>query len=212
MALLELRGRYAVGKYRYTIVDDDMLEELSRWAWQVRPNGKATHFYATRTSKLPDGRTVTIRMHRVALGYDGPLDVDHINRNTLDNRRENLRAVPRAVNVRNTSDWAGTGPHCKWPRVELKPPKPYVPKVPPAGSCAWCGRYMEVRAARHCFCSEPCRKAAKWIRQRDAGQLPSSACQTPPRYTDPHQVLSAVWANRGNSPPDLALVPECHFG
>ncbi len=40
-------------------------------------------------------------MHRVILGYDGPLDIDHIDGNGLNNCRDNLRVVTRNVNNYN---------------------------------------------------------------------------------------------------------------
>ena len=45
------------------------------------------------------------RLHRMILGLDGEFSydevVDHINRNTLDNRKCNLRIVPQGDNARN---------------------------------------------------------------------------------------------------------------
>ena len=44
-----------------------------------------------------------IKLHRHVLNYSGDQDVDHINRNKLDNRKENLRIVHRSVNSGNNS-------------------------------------------------------------------------------------------------------------
>ena len=50
--------------------------------------------------------TIAEHAHRVVakrMGLEIPTgyDIDHINRNRLDNRRENLRVVTRAINLRN---------------------------------------------------------------------------------------------------------------
>jgi hypothetical protein len=42
-----------------------------------------------------------LRMHQFILGVDSGIDVDHINHNTLDNRKSNLRIIPHELNTRN---------------------------------------------------------------------------------------------------------------
>ena len=52
-----------------------------------------------------------LHMHRVILermlGHEIPegMECDHVNRDSLDNRRENLRLVSRSENLRNRRNW-----------------------------------------------------------------------------------------------------------
>lgn len=48
-----------------------------------------------------------VRVHKIVMG-DSPdgLEIDHINRNKLDNRKINLRFVTHADNLRNRSGWS----------------------------------------------------------------------------------------------------------
>jgi hypothetical protein len=98
MRLLRLTGRHAVGVHQFAIVDNADFDELSRFRWKAKPNAAGNGTYAVRNVKR-DGRNTMLRMHRAVLGYDGPLDVRHLNGNKLDNRRENLQVAPRSQTV-----------------------------------------------------------------------------------------------------------------
>lgn len=77
------------------VVDDQDYEWLCRWKWKRHTAG-----YASRNS-WRDGHWVQVYMHRLIVGASPGTEVDHINQDKLDNRRENLRVVPRYVNMHN---------------------------------------------------------------------------------------------------------------
>lgn len=83
------------------LVDDDDYEELRRYRWSALPR-QSGGYYAHRSS---GGRV--IYMHRVLAGAHGGEIVDHINHQTLDNRRANLRRCTNAQNQANRQK--GTG-------------------------------------------------------------------------------------------------------
>ncbi|WP_140413378.1 HNH endonuclease [Pandoraea sp. PE-S2T-3] len=120
MALIKLTGKYATGPHSHAIVDDDMLDFLSQWRWKAKPNGGGNNVYAVRNARV-DGRCVTVRMHRViaGMGRNDPLEIDHDNHNSLDNRRENLIPATRSENALNARrvEQIGTCVHCG---VEIK--------------------------------------------------------------------------------------------
>jgi hypothetical protein len=83
-----------------TVVDAADYEWLSRWKWQVTYSCGMP--YVVRGSgKNKDGM---IRMARAILGLTkgDRRYADHINRNTLDNRRSNLRIVTSSQNCWNS--------------------------------------------------------------------------------------------------------------
>jgi hypothetical protein len=169
MATIPLKGKYAVGKHSFALVDDDMLVELSKYAWKAKPNGCGTHIYAVRNIKH-EGMLVTVRMHRVVVGYYGGLDVDHINRDPLDNRRANLRVVTRSQNVLNSARCLNAqGPYSLWPRrARKRSPKKRKPKVKQiiVRQCEHCGTdYIAVNSCQM-FCSESCKKKVRWLRKK----------------------------------------------
>lgn len=84
---------------KYALVDDADYEWLSQWRWRVhnKPDGQ---IYA-RTSIKINNKWTTVFMHRLIMKPHPHLEVDHINRNGLDNRRENLRICTRRQNLFN---------------------------------------------------------------------------------------------------------------
>lgn len=72
---------------KVALVDDDDYEWLNQWKWCYLAKG-----YAIRAEGNGAQRRY-IYMHRLILNPSPGLTVDHINRNRLDNRRENLRVA-----------------------------------------------------------------------------------------------------------------------
>jgi hypothetical protein len=88
------------------LVDDEDFEYLNQFSWQVTNNGFTN--YAKRGVYLPKingkRRSKTIWMHREIMNISPKLQADHINRNGLDNRKENLRIVTNRENHWNLSN------------------------------------------------------------------------------------------------------------
>jgi hypothetical protein len=81
----------------YTLVDHDDLAMVGQWRWCLNDSG-----YAVRGERV-DRRVISVRLHRVILGLASGHypEVDHINRDKLDNRRANLRTVTPSENKQN---------------------------------------------------------------------------------------------------------------
>lgn len=76
------------------LIDKDDYPMVNPYPWEVDKGG-----YVISTT--PDRRT--IKLHRLILGVldNKSCEIDHINRNTTDNRRANLRIVSRSQNCLN---------------------------------------------------------------------------------------------------------------
>lgn len=85
----------------FAIVDESDYEELSRKKWTYISAGYAGNYFRN------NGKVCCIRMHRLLLNAKSFQEVDHINGNGLDNRKENLRICTRAENVRNRGSSKG---------------------------------------------------------------------------------------------------------
>lgn len=89
------------------IVDDDDYERLSHYKWYCNQG------YATRTIK-ENGRRRGELMHRAIIKAPIGMDIDHINRNPLDNRKCNLRVATRSQNNANKVQREGSFKGACW--------------------------------------------------------------------------------------------------
>ena len=90
----------------FTKVDDEDYDYLMQWKWQAKYN--RGDFYAVKEEYIEElnkqgyRKCICIKMHRVILGLDDKkIYGDHINHDTLDNRRCNLRKATHGENAKN---------------------------------------------------------------------------------------------------------------
>lgn len=86
-------------------VDIEDLPLLSRYNWAVQENSSTKgngKYYAIANLKV-NGKHTTIKMHHLLCQTKPHELVDHINRDTQDNRKNNLRAVDVRLSSYNTN-------------------------------------------------------------------------------------------------------------
>lgn len=84
----------------YTLVDEEDFAKLSRMNWHLISTPKSDRYYAYAKAETGE-RGGKYLMHRLIVSPPKGFDVDHRNRNGLDNRRENLRPASRSQNMAN---------------------------------------------------------------------------------------------------------------
>jgi hypothetical protein len=86
-----------------TIIETADLEKADSFpnTWYASWNPPTHSFYVY--SKLPavNGKRKTVQLHRWLMDHSEGLEVDHINFDTLDNRRSNLRLATSSENCQN---------------------------------------------------------------------------------------------------------------
>lgn len=83
---------------KVALIDDKDFKLISKYKWHYADylNGRG---YAKTAN--PNRKPFMLRMHRLILSAKPGDIVDHINQNTLDNRRKNLRIVTQSQNMVN---------------------------------------------------------------------------------------------------------------
>ena len=99
MKLIPLTGKHGQGMYAQ--VDDEDYERLIQWKWNYHKTTKKNGGYVVRNCGPRDGPR-TIGIHREVLSViDKNIYVDHIDGNTLNNQRSNIRVCSHGENMCN---------------------------------------------------------------------------------------------------------------
>lgn len=84
-----------------TLLDYDDFIKFGKLKWSATKKPGKNIYYAKRGVRQRDGRIKTIILHREIMKAPRHMTVDHINHDTLDNRKSNLRVCTKAQNCLN---------------------------------------------------------------------------------------------------------------
>lgn len=103
-------------KGKFALVDVEDFDYLSQWKWHATKGNSG--YYAVRAERAGKGKQRTVSMARTIMKVtDWHINVDHINGDTLDNQKHNLRACSRQQNTCNRK--SATGSSSKFIGVSL---------------------------------------------------------------------------------------------
>lgn len=119
------------------IVDDEDYESLSKYRWLLHKAG-----YAIRREK---GKTIL--MHRCLIAVPAGMQVDHINHNGLDNRKNNLRPCTMAQNQRNRGVSKSNTSGCKGVYWNRKTNKWVAQIVSNQNEKTYLGSFLDIKDA-----------------------------------------------------------------
>jgi hypothetical protein len=132
---------------KYAIVDEGDYYKLNNLGWCAKTSNG--HTYAVRFAERGSKGAVLVSMHREIMNGPAGMLVDHKNRDTLDNRRDNLRLATRYENgVNSQIDKSKTTSRFRGVRFRKKSGR-WVANIRREGKKVWLGSFEnEIEAAR----------------------------------------------------------------
>jgi len=88
-------------EFKYALIDDDDYDKLSNYIWRITNTGYANRKYKSGEKGYKNHHHRKITMHREIMKCSSG-QIDHINRNRLDNRKSNLRICSQRINCFNS--------------------------------------------------------------------------------------------------------------
>lgn len=86
---------------KYALVDNLDYKYLCKSKWFAEYRNNTNSYIARRKIKINNGKWKNQLMHRVIMNAPKGIQVDHINHDTLDNRKANLRLCTQTQNSMN---------------------------------------------------------------------------------------------------------------
>lgn len=124
-----------------SFVDDDDFDLLMRFKWWLSTKGYAfTHIKRKYTS-----------MHRMVSNPPLGMNVDHINRNKLDNRKSNLRFATTRQNIANSGPRKHNKLGVKGVTWDGMGKKGYMARIRINGVPKYLGRFLTVGEAAEAY-------------------------------------------------------------
>jgi plasmid maintenance system killer protein len=140
------------------LVDDEDYEWLNQWKWQAKHDKSTKGYYAVRSKYegYVDGKDICkcVLMHRAIMSkiihneLNSSKEVDHINHDTLDNTRTNLRIVSSRQNRQNLKKQSSSKyPGVTWKKRDQK----WQAQIQVNGSYRYIGVFDEERSAAKAY-------------------------------------------------------------
>ena len=123
----------------YAIVDDEDFEWLSKWRW-CKYHGYAARGIRKKLNRKHKTVSMAVEIMKKHNLYNETKEIDHINRNKLDNQKHNLRVATRLQNNINRGLYKNNKSGYRGINFEKRSQKnPWVVRIPINGKLTYMG-------------------------------------------------------------------------
>jgi hypothetical protein len=119
-------------------IDGEDFDKIKNHNWHLL---KQKHGFYVATNIRINGKQKTMLMHRVIFNSPEGFEIDHINHNKLDNRKENLRICTRAENCRNRTKYNETFSKYKGISFDDRRISKYIVRIIVNAKCLYIGSF-----------------------------------------------------------------------
>ena len=99
-----IKNNYAILKINNAevLIDFEDIERINKFKWCAKFDKTVNNYYISAWERNKTEKTrKRVILHRFLMNTPKDMECDHINRNTLDNRKNNLRNIPQIENLQN---------------------------------------------------------------------------------------------------------------
>ena len=133
------------------LIDDEDYELVSQYKWHAHWNLHGKSYYAKTDIRKTDGTFGSLLMHRLIMNAQKGEQVDHINHDTLDNRKSELRFCSYAQNQYNQGRRSNNTSGCKGVSLH-KPSGKWLARIRWDGERIHIGIFPTLEEAYDAYC------------------------------------------------------------
>ena len=131
---------------QHFFIDGEDFEKVNKYKWYLSKDKRRDNYYLMYDDRGPDRKGKILLLHRIIMDCPEGLVVDHINHNTLDNRKENLRICNKSQNAMNAIKQKNTKSKYKGVSINKITGK-FIAYIKNNGKFEYIGAYSEENAA-----------------------------------------------------------------
>jgi hypothetical protein len=162
-----------------TIFDSSDVELAKSGCWLAMPTKRSV--YAARFQTVGKGKRELVSFHRSAISASAGLDVDHIDGDSLNNKRDNLRPATRSQNARNSRSSKGSSSQFKgvsWNKRQRK----WVSRIMVRGKTINLGTFDNERDAGRAYDIAAERFHSSFARPNSSSAVGKTGSPSPPHF------------------------------
>jgi hypothetical protein len=98
---MDIKVKNKKGEYFTVLIDDEDYIKIKDFKWHAWNKKDDKYYVVASSTQKAQYHKHTVRMHNIIMNCPEGMIVDHKNRNTFDNRKENLRICTTGDNLKN---------------------------------------------------------------------------------------------------------------